>query len=354
MDVSKIGMFIKKLRIDKGMSQYELADLIPIDRSVVSKWERGEVLAPIDKMRRICEIFDISINELISGELETKENEKEHQNNLFDYLIKQDSKNRKLKMISIILFFITLILTFAFLAYYFIETHNTEKTYRVTGISSSYEINNGFLFITRENSYLKIGSILDKNSVKSNTYEITLYYKKGEVKEEIYTGSSDLVLKDLHGYNASLNNYNFDDIKNNLYIELNGEEIKLELSTDYNNDNYLLDSWIYVVKDKHNGNNKLDIDEEKIKKEFKCNNELCIKELSNYMIQYSSVGNSIYVKEDNITVEYDNNTNRFIYISKKLNFDITNDKLNCTSPSCENYREIYDKYYTNIIKNYLK
>ena len=84
MDVEKIGLFIKKLRTDRKMSQYDLADLIPIDRSVVSKWERGEVLPPVDKMKILCDIFDITVDELISGELKTNENEKAHQTNLFD------------------------------------------------------------------------------------------------------------------------------------------------------------------------------------------------------------------------------------------------------------------------------
>ena len=41
MDAYKTGQFIKKLRTERNLSQYQLADLIPITRHAVSKWERG-------------------------------------------------------------------------------------------------------------------------------------------------------------------------------------------------------------------------------------------------------------------------------------------------------------------------
>lgn len=41
MDPQKIGKFIYKLRTEKGLSQYKLAEMIPISRQAISKWERG-------------------------------------------------------------------------------------------------------------------------------------------------------------------------------------------------------------------------------------------------------------------------------------------------------------------------
>lgn len=353
MDIEKIGAFIRKLRTDKGLSQYELADMIPIDRSVVSKWERGEASPPTDKIKILCDIFNISLDELISGELKTKENEKQHEINLFNYLLSQDSKNRKLKITSIILLIIIFILTFLFLAYYFLETHNTEKIYRIYGESDNYILRDGILVLTRENSYLKIGSIDNKDTYETSVYDIKIYYKKDNKNEEIYNGSSDLILKDLYEYDAVLNNSNFDDIKNNLYLEINGEEIKLELSTDYNNDSYILNDWDYV-NDKSTNLNKLNVDIGKIKKEFKCEETFCEKYLDHLKIKYVFLNSTLYITDKSIKIQYDIIQNKFSYESKKLNFDIINNQLNCKLGSCENYKEIYDKYYTNIIKNYLK
>ena len=44
MDLSKIGLFIKELRKENKMSQQNLADMIPIDRTGLSKWENGETI----------------------------------------------------------------------------------------------------------------------------------------------------------------------------------------------------------------------------------------------------------------------------------------------------------------------
>ena len=354
MDVDKIGNFIRKLRTDKDLSQYDLADMIPIDRSVVSKWERGEVLPPVDKMKILCDIFNITIDELISGELKTKENEKEHENNLFNYLLSQDIKNKKLKLTTIILFLLTLIVTFSFLVYYFIETHNTEKIYRITGESENYVLRDGILILTREKTYMKIGSIDKKNTYEIDDYEITLYYMKDGKREDIYTGNSDLVLKDMYGYNAVLNNSNIDNIKNNLYIDIDGEEVKLNLLFDYNNNNYVLDDWIDYNNDPVNFNDNLEIDIDKIKKEFKCDDIFCKKIINNIEINYLLSDDLIYLSEEDINISYDVSNRKFIYLSDILNFDITNGVLNCKSSSCDNYEEIYNKYYTNIIKNYLK
>lgn len=41
MDVSKTGELIRRLRIEKGLTQRELADLICVSDKAVSKWECG-------------------------------------------------------------------------------------------------------------------------------------------------------------------------------------------------------------------------------------------------------------------------------------------------------------------------
>ena len=348
MNTDKVGAFIRKLRTDKKLSQYDLAELIPIDRSVVSKWERGEILPAVDKMKILCEIFDITVDELLSGELKTKDNEKERQNNLFKYLLNQDTKYRRLKTYSIILFLVTLIITFSFLIYYFVQTHNTERIYRIYGSSDNYVIDNGLLVITRERSYLKIGSISDK------IYDIELYYNDGNINESIYKGSSDLTLTDLYGYNASLNNYNINQIKNNLYIKVNNEEIKLNFTTDYKNDNYLLDTWV-----DHSENNEYNlysssVNSDKIKKEFKCDEYQCLKHIKNYDVRYSIAEAEMSISGDGFFVKYDYGYKKFSYESPNMCFEVIDGKLNCIQGSCNKYNEIYSEYYNDVFKKYLK
>ncbi len=349
MDTDKIGQFIKELRSKNNMSQYDLAERIPIDRSVVSKWERGEVLPPIDKMKILCDIFGVSVDELITGEMKTKENEKEHQKKLFDYLIKQDYEYKKVKLFSLFSVIIIFILIFSFLIYYFLETHNTEKIYRIYGKSDNYEINNGILVITREKSYLKIGSI------NNEIHDIILYYKDNNEDKVIYEGNSDIVLLDGNGYNEYINCENIEDLNKNLYIKINDEDIKLRLSKEYYNDNYILDDWDEVSKTDGETNEIHEVDIDKIKKEFKCDETICMKELKDgMMISYNQKENILYLLDNSKQIRFEVNYNKFFYYDQKFNFEYVDNKLICLSGNCDNYQEIYDKYYNGIIKNYLK
>ena len=56
-----------KLRENKGLSQQELADKLFVTRQAVSRWERGEVLPSSDMLRRLSELFDVSINTLLGS-----------------------------------------------------------------------------------------------------------------------------------------------------------------------------------------------------------------------------------------------------------------------------------------------
>ncbi len=72
MDSNKIGAFIKSLRIENNMSQKELADRIPINREAISKWECGRTIPDSQTLLRLSEIFNVSIDEIIHGELKQK------------------------------------------------------------------------------------------------------------------------------------------------------------------------------------------------------------------------------------------------------------------------------------------
>ena len=106
MDQEKMGLFIAQLRKEKNLSQYDLAELIPITRDAVSKWERGKRCPEPECLIKLSEIFDVSINELLYGERTTKINS----DNIDEVPIKlYDERNKKQKtlkiLIGIILFF---------------------------------------------------------------------------------------------------------------------------------------------------------------------------------------------------------------------------------------------------------
>lgn len=67
MEKKKFGQFIKENRLKKGLTQKELADLLFIDVTAVSKWERGVSYPDITLISGICKSLDISEKELIES-----------------------------------------------------------------------------------------------------------------------------------------------------------------------------------------------------------------------------------------------------------------------------------------------
>ena len=64
-----IGEKIAKLRTSLNISQEQLAEKISVSRQSVSKWEMDQALPQIDKVLQICEIFNITTDELLQDKL---------------------------------------------------------------------------------------------------------------------------------------------------------------------------------------------------------------------------------------------------------------------------------------------
>ncbi len=67
----KIGMNIKRLRLAKGLTQEQLADLLTISTAAVSKWEAKNTYPDITMLFPLAEIFGVTVDELL-GYDETK------------------------------------------------------------------------------------------------------------------------------------------------------------------------------------------------------------------------------------------------------------------------------------------
>lgn len=67
MNQKEIGAFIAALRREAGMTQEELGKLIGVTNKTISRWENGNYMPDIGLMKELCNVFEININELISG-----------------------------------------------------------------------------------------------------------------------------------------------------------------------------------------------------------------------------------------------------------------------------------------------
>lgn len=67
MEKIKIGNFITKCRKEKKLTQEQLAEKMDVSVNAVSKWERGLNLPDTSKIPELCNILEITINELLEG-----------------------------------------------------------------------------------------------------------------------------------------------------------------------------------------------------------------------------------------------------------------------------------------------
>lgn len=58
---------VKKQRKKAHLSQQDLADKLHISRQSISKWENGTQTPDIEKIKKLSEIYNISIDELVTG-----------------------------------------------------------------------------------------------------------------------------------------------------------------------------------------------------------------------------------------------------------------------------------------------
>ena len=68
VDLKKIGQFLAKLRQEKKLTQEQLGEKIGVTNKTISRWENGNYLPPVEMLMQLSQFYDISINELLSGE----------------------------------------------------------------------------------------------------------------------------------------------------------------------------------------------------------------------------------------------------------------------------------------------
>lgn len=69
-----LGEQIKKHRILLNMTQEDLCQKLNTTRQTVSKWEKNMIEPDINTLLKLSNIFDISLNELITGEKDSINN----------------------------------------------------------------------------------------------------------------------------------------------------------------------------------------------------------------------------------------------------------------------------------------
>lgn len=67
-----LGERIVQYRTSKGLSQGDLAEMLNVSRQSVSKWENNAAVPDLDKIVKLSEIFEVSMDELVKGQFSEK------------------------------------------------------------------------------------------------------------------------------------------------------------------------------------------------------------------------------------------------------------------------------------------
>ena len=114
MDQIKIGKFIAERRKLKNLTQAQLAEKLNITDRAVSKWENGRSLPDSSIMLELCEMLEITVNDLLSGEVVVMEKyNKELENNLLEIVKEKERADRRLLRIETVMGFVSIALMLA-------------------------------------------------------------------------------------------------------------------------------------------------------------------------------------------------------------------------------------------------
>ena len=242
MNPEKIGKFICELRKEKNLSQYQLADMIPISRQGVSKWERGVTTPDTQTLITLSELFDVSIDELLRGERSENNTIEKLEETTLSILDQSNKKTKKIKRITIVSTIIISILLLLFLSYYFINSYNTTNVYTIYGQSKNFTTYDGIMIITKEKMYIKLGKLKNKNNLEIEN--IKLYYTKSNKKVKMVEDveADNIVIRDSIGYYEKIKENNSKSLIKNIYLEITykdnqKETIKLKFVRDFSNNN---------------------------------------------------------------------------------------------------------------------
>ena len=359
MEENNFSTFIKELRMEKGLSQEELAKALYVHRTTVNKWENDNVIPLNDKLLLIADYFDISVDELLNGKRSDINTASSTRNNTIVELIKSKTKSQKLLIYSVL---VTLILILGFLTYYFISNYNSVKLYRVYGENENIRTRDGLLFFSKDKIYFKPGNFYDDNDNIVDVDLIRLYYFDENNSEVILlTGASkNLIIENVKSRETFVDRiYKNEKFYMDACYKNSCQKMELSYFNDFSNDNLINDE----VKNK--SVSELDM---KVKSK---------EDLINGLIQNGFIYNEndlSYVKtEDDVIYYYfvetkviriTNNNEENLFVLKLyensrkviINNSMTNNNIyisDYTNKDDKNYKT-FKKYYDNFLSKYFR
>ena len=95
MDQKQIGLFLKELRKQKGLTQGQLAEMLGVSDRSVSRWENGNNMPDLSILVELADYYEINIREIIDGERKGENMNRELKDTLLKVADYSDTQKQK-------------------------------------------------------------------------------------------------------------------------------------------------------------------------------------------------------------------------------------------------------------------
>lgn len=170
MNKEKFGIFLSNLRIERNLTQENVAEALDVTHQTVSKWERGITLPELEMLVKIANFFNVSLYELTTCQL--------IKNPLFSKYNKQKLIDllsfKKISLIKAFTLFILTTVTFiiCFSVIYSIANFNQVKIYELHSINKNIDFK-GYLIKKHNKFYLTLINVKSTNTNDNFTKDTT-------------------------------------------------------------------------------------------------------------------------------------------------------------------------------------
>lgn len=191
MDCKKIGEYIQRKRKAIKITQQELGDKLGVTDKAVSKWETGIALPDVSLYKELCEILNITIEELLNGE---------------DNKSIPIDKKKNIIIICLSIIVSILLVISLLLGIFFYQNYNKVHVYDLESANNEFYLE-GKLIVIGDKSYISINNVKYNDSEKLlfSKAEYKLLYKE---KVLIESGNSLLKNKDIFYFEEYLGSLN--------------------------------------------------------------------------------------------------------------------------------------------------
>ncbi len=365
MNQQKVAEFLKMQRKERGLTQQNVGELLFVSREAVSKWERAINLPDYTTMLGLSQLYNLSINEILAGEMITDANRDKINAVAMRILLSERKKRKKMKFRFMTLIFFILAICGLI---YFIYNYNSLKVYRTYAANDDYYLSQGMIVTSKQRSFIQLGNLYDASDntlINDEDIESIKFYFDDKKQTKVFLEATRMnnVYLDLIEYNRFIKKNNLKKVMKNLYIDITNKKnevstLQLDNVLTYSNDDILptLLKGEKAYKAYEEGNN-IDIPDI-VKNHFKLKDDKYIYELkvdkkTTYQCEYDKESNAIVFSSTDFTI---NGSYDFVRNEILLNVDdkiiiYSYGKKKCLSgqKECEKYTKFIDAFSKQLL-----